>query len=106
YTIENAYYRVRIDPKTGALAEWFDKQLDHDFAGTYRKWGIGEYIYEWVESEKGRDALFEMDFAAQDFGRWRTDVPFRHATATEVKVHPPKIEQGQISIEVSILARG
>ena len=106
YTIENAYYRVRIDPKTGALAEWFDKQLDHDFAGTYRNWGIGQYIYEWVESEKGREALFEMDFAAQDFGRWRTDVPFRHAGATEVKVDSPKIEQGQISIEVSILARG
>jgi len=105
-TIENAYYRVRLDPKTGALAEWFDKEINHDFASTYRSWEIGQYIYEWVESEKGRDALFVQDFAAEDFGLWQTDVPFRYATASDVKVHSPRVEQGRVSIKVSISARG
>ena len=35
-TIENAHYRVRVDPETGALAEWLDKEAGHDFAGRYQ----------------------------------------------------------------------
>ncbi|HEY8476986.1 MAG TPA: glycoside hydrolase family 38 C-terminal domain-containing protein, partial [Chloroflexota bacterium] len=104
--IENAYYRVRIDPSTGALAEWVDKELGSDFAGRYRGWSIGQYVYELVDSDRGRDALFEMDFAHEDFGVWRTDTPFRQATATEVHVHPPAIEHGRASITVEIKAPG
>ena len=38
-TIENAHYRVRLDPATGAVAEWYDKELGHDFVGSYRDGG-------------------------------------------------------------------
>jgi hypothetical protein len=61
HVIENAHYRVRLDPATGAVAEWRDKDLGHDFAGTYRGWGIGQYVYEWLDAAAGRKALFDDD---------------------------------------------
>ncbi|MGH2562203.1 MAG: hypothetical protein ACRDJH_24345, partial [Thermomicrobiales bacterium] len=105
-TIENAHYRVRIDPATGAVAEWVDKELGHDFAGTYQGWGIGQYIYEWVDSGEGRDALFRGDFSMEDFGIGRTDTPWVRETASTVKVHDPVIAHGRVAIAVEIDAPG
>lgn len=104
--IENAHYRIRIDPDTGALAEWLDKESNHDFAGTYRSWGLGQLVYERVDAPDARDVLFKGDFSMEEFGVWGTQVPFRYATATSVKVHPAKIEHGCVSIRADILAPG
>lgn len=105
-TIENAHYRVQVDPLTGAVREWLDKDLGHDFAGSYRGWGIGQYVYEWVDSPLGRQELFAGDFSHEDFGTWAVNPPFRHATAEEVSVQPPVIQEGNASISVDITARG
>jgi hypothetical protein len=104
--IENAHYRVRIDSVTGAVSEWFDKDLEHDFAGSYNGWGIGQYIYESLESPLGRQELFLGDFSHDDFGTWGAHPPFRQAVAGEVSVRPAMIEQGRASIEVEISAPG
>jgi hypothetical protein len=104
--IENAHYRVRIDAGTGAIREWFDKDLGRDFAGSYKGWGIGQYVYEWLDSPLGRQELFAGDFSHEDFGVWGADPPFRHAVADEVSVRPPTIEQGRASITVDITAPG
>jgi hypothetical protein len=103
-TIENAHYRVEIDPETGALASWLDKELDHDFAGEYRGWRLGEYVYEQVEPD--RDALFVMDFSRDDFGIWQVDPPFRYTTATSTRVREPEIHEGVASITVEIEVAG
>ena len=87
-TIENAHYRVQVDPLTGAVREWLDKDLGHDFAGSYRGWGIGQYVYEWVDSPLGRQELFAGDFSHEDFGTWAADSPFRHAATEQVSVQP------------------
>ena len=104
--IENSHYRVRLDPATGAVAEWLDKDLGHDFAGLYRGWGIGQYVYEWVDSPAGRNELFVGDFSHEEFGVWGADPPFRQATATEARILPPTIEQGRAAISVVIVAPG
>ncbi|WP_029041913.1 glycoside hydrolase family 38 N-terminal domain-containing protein [Cucumibacter marinus] len=104
--IENAHYRLRIDEKTGALAELFDKDLQHDFAGEYRGWGVGEYVYEWIDSDKGRESQFKLDFSREDAGLRFTDAPYRYETPTEVTVHEPEIYEGRASIKVDIKARG
>jgi alpha-mannosidase len=104
--IENAHYRVRIDSVTGAVSEWFDKDLEHDFAGSYKGWGIGRYVYESVESPLGRQELFVGDFSHEDFGTWVANPPFRQAVAREVSVRPATIEQGRASISVEIKAPG
>lgn len=105
-TIENAHYRIKIDEKTGALAEFFDKDQGHDFAGEYRGWGVGEYVYEWIDSEKGREAQFVLDFSREDAGHRYKDVPYRYETATSVTVHPPEVYKGRASIRVDIEAQG
>ena len=105
-TIENAHYRLSIDPATGALREWFDKDLGHDFAGSYQGWGIGQYVYEWVGSPQQRDALFYGDFAAEDFGHGVTDTPFVRETVREVHVHKPTIEHGRASVTVEVSGPG
>lgn len=104
--IENAHYRVRIDPRTGALAEFFDKDQQHDFAGKYRGWGVGEYVYEWVDSPKERESQFVLDFSREDAGHRYKDVPARYETASSVTVHEPETYQGRVSIKVDIVARG
>ncbi|HXT34689.1 MAG TPA: hypothetical protein VN837_03840, partial [Chloroflexota bacterium] len=104
--IENAYYRVRIDPATGAVREWLDKDLGRDFAGSYQGWGIGQYVYEWVDSPLGRQELFAGDFSHENFGVWAANPPFRRVSADEVVVRPPVIEQGRATLSVEIKARG
>jgi hypothetical protein len=105
-TLENAHYRIRIDERTGALAEFFDKDQGHDFAGDYRGWGVGEYVYEWIDSEKGREAMFTLDFSREDAGVRYRDVPYRYERATKVTVQPPELYQGRGSIRVDIEAAG
>ncbi len=106
HTIENAHYRVRIDPATGALAEWLDKELGHDFAGTYQGWGIGQYVYERVESPEDRQALFWGDFSMEDFGYGRTDTPWQRWSVSSVTVGEPQIAHGRASITVDVEAPG
>lgn len=104
--IENAYYRVKIDPATGALAEWFDKELGHDFAGRYQGWGVGQYVYEWIDDPRGRDAQFLLDFSHPQSGHRYTDTPYVRETATTVAVGEPTIVNGRASIVVTITGRG
>ncbi|MFZ0214493.1 MAG: hypothetical protein WAM30_00965, partial [Candidatus Dormiibacterota bacterium] len=103
--LENERYRVRVDA-AGGLAEWYDKALDHDFAGRYRGWGIGQYVEETVGGDQGRAALFADDFSDREFGYGRTDTPFRHAVPDRVSVGTPVVEQGVASLELTIRAPG
>jgi alpha-mannosidase len=104
--IENAHYRVRIDPGSGAIAEWVDKDLEHDFAGSYGGWRIGQYVYERVESAEDRLALFYGDFSMEDFGYGRTDTPWRRETVFAVRVEEPVVAHGRVSITVEVEAPG
>lgn len=105
--IENQHYRVRIDPKTGGLAEWYDKDLSHDFAGIYKGWQLGQYVYERVDSPKGREALFVRDFSdLENFGHWRKDTPFIRKSGVSVKIKHGNVNNGQVSIQVRISGPG
>ena len=104
--IENAHYRVRVDPATGALAEWFDKELQHDFAGEYQGWGPGQYVYEWIDDPRGRDAQFVLDFSRIDCGIRHTDTPYVRESVQSVTVGDPQIINGRASISVKVTAKG
>ena len=105
-TIENRHYRIRIDPKAGGLAEFFDKDQNHDFAGAYQGWRPGQYVYETVDSDQGRLAIAGFDFSHPDFFVGRKDTPWKRQIVTKVIVGKPRIEQGRASIEVRIEAPG
>ncbi len=105
-TIENAHYRVKVDPKTGGLAELFDKGENHEFAGTYKGWKPGQYIYETVDSPDDRLAINNYDFSHPDFFIGHKDTPWVREVATTVTVGEAKIAEGRASIEVKIAAPG
>jgi hypothetical protein len=105
-SIENAYYRIRVDPDSGSILEWIDTDSGHNYAGTYDQFGLGQYVYEWVDSPDQRNALFVGDFSAEDFGVRPTDTPFRREVASQVTVDSPILDQGIASITVHIKAKG
>jgi alpha-mannosidase len=44
-TMENEYYRVTLDPKTGGIASIYDKQLGRELVDTSAEYDLGELIY-------------------------------------------------------------
>lgn len=106
HTIENSFYRVRVDAATGSLLEWYDKVLDHDFAAQHEGWGIGQYVYETIDSEQGRTRMFELDFSREDAGIRRYDVPFKRVSVDDVVVEEARVELGVASIAVEIHGPG
>lgn len=105
-SIENRFYRLTIDPDTGALSEWIDKRSSYNFAGIWSGYQLGQYIYETIDDPRQRDALFAGDFSAEDFGHGITNTAFVRRTATRVTIEPPVIVMGDVSISVTIEAPG
>lgn len=105
-TIENAHYRVTIDPTTGGIAEFFDKAQGHDFAGRYQGWQPGQYIYETVDSPADRAAIAKISFDLPEFYIGTRNTPWKRETATKVTLGQATIEEGRASIVVTIEAPG
>jgi alpha-mannosidase len=104
--IENARYRVEIDAATGAVASWLDKELGHDFAGEQDGFRLGQLVYETVDADGGRDALFVMDFSRDDFGIWQVDPAFRREPSRAVSVREGRVHEGVAEIEVDVEVAG
>ena len=44
-TLENSFYRIELDPATGALKSIFDKQLNHELVNQQSPYRFGQYLY-------------------------------------------------------------
>lgn len=66
-TIENRFYRVMVDPKTGGIASLFDKEIGRELVDRSCPWPLNTYIYE--QPEGGRQAVDNMTKRAV-FHRW------------------------------------
>jgi hypothetical protein len=75
--LENRWYRIELDPATGRLKSWYDKERHRELAGQQDAWRFGQYVYEWVDHPANRQAIFALDFNREDFGTRHTDTPFR-----------------------------
>ncbi|MBF0678456.1 MAG: hypothetical protein IR164_05915 [Devosia sp.] len=104
--IENAHYRLEVDPATGGIKSFFDKAQNHDYAGTYRGWQPGQYIYETVDSPEDRLAIANIDFAHPNFFEGRSDTPWKREVASKVTISAAEIFEGQARIDVTIQAAG
>ena len=104
--IENRWYKIEINPCTGALKSWLDKEIGRELADQKGSWNLGQYIYEWVDHPKDRNAIFELDFDREDFGVRHKDTPFVRETATDVMITPGVISCTDTNIEVEIIAPG
>jgi hypothetical protein len=69
-TIENRFYRVTVDPRTGGIASLFDKDLGVELVDQSCPWPLNTYIYE--QPEGGRKAVDDMTKRAT-FHRWTAE---------------------------------
>ena len=104
--IENAWYRLRIDPATGGLLSWYDKELNRELINTDSLWRFGQYIYEWVDHPDDRRAIFALDFDREDFGIRHADTPFRRSGPSEVEIMPAQRRHDCLRIEARMQAKG
>ncbi len=56
--VENAFYRVTVDPKTGGLASVYDKELGREIVDPAAPYALNTYVYE--NPEGGRNAVDDM----------------------------------------------
>jgi alpha-mannosidase len=69
-TIENRFYKITIDPKTGGIVSVFDKDLGRELVDKASPWPLNTYIYE--QPEGGRAAVDDMTKRAV-FHRWSAE---------------------------------
>jgi hypothetical protein len=99
-TIENRFYRVTVDAKTGGISSLYDKELGRELVDKTSPWPLNTYIYE--QPEGGRKAVDDMTKRAA-FNRWtpesaKVEAGWRGAVASSiiVKSSPkmcPSLEQ-------------
>ena len=65
--IENRYYRVSVDPKTGGISSLVDKETGRELVDKSCAWPLNAYVYE--QPEGGRKAVDDMTKRAV-FHRW------------------------------------
>ena len=104
--IENRWYRLRIDPQTGGLLSWYDKELERELVKADDLWRFGQYIYEWVDHPDDRRAIFALDFDREDFGVRHQDTPFRRSGPTAVEIMPARQLPDRLEIEARLQAKG
>ncbi len=104
--IENGWYKVTLDPLTGAIRSWWDKTLQRELVDQTGPWRCGQYVYEWIDHPDDRRALFALDFDRADFGVRHTDTPFRRCGPTHVELLPAHVLPGGVAVEVRLQAPG
>jgi hypothetical protein len=68
--IENRFYRVKVDPRTGGIASLYDKEIGRELVDPSCPWPLNAYIYE--QPEGGRTAVDDMTKRAV-FHRWAAE---------------------------------
>ena len=104
--IENRWYRVEVDPTTGGIRSWFDKELGRELAAQHGPWRLGQYLYETVDHPDDRRAIFALNFDREDFGVRHRDTPFRRVGPHRVELMPARVEPDGARVEVRLQAAG
>ncbi len=73
--VENKYYRITVDPDTGAVESILDKQLDRELVDHHSPYKFGQYLYVTGGDPKG-DGLTRMIH------------PFQALPVAELTIHP------------------
>ncbi|HUT93581.1 MAG TPA: glycoside hydrolase family 38 C-terminal domain-containing protein [Thermoguttaceae bacterium] len=50
-TIENKYFRVRVDPQRGVVTSLVDKQSGRELVDASSRYGLGQYLYERFDAD-------------------------------------------------------
>ena len=55
-TLENRFFRIAVDPKTGGVRSLFDKQHDRELADAKAAHTINQFVMRWVQTGEVSDA--------------------------------------------------
>lgn len=105
--IENQWYKIEIDPVSGGLRSWYDKEIGRELVARSGPWQWGQYVYEWVDHPRGHAAIFTGNFADEkNFGTPRLDTPFHRQGPAQVQLAPVRLDPLSVSLEVFMQAPG
>ena len=104
--LENRWYRIQVDPATGGLSSWYDKELGRELVDATSPWKLGQYLYEWIDSPADRGTIFAFNYDDEDFGHRFKDTPFRRSGPTRVEFTPAQLEPGAVFVEGRIQGAG
>ncbi|MCY4108486.1 MAG: hypothetical protein OXG11_05590 [Chloroflexi bacterium] len=105
-TLENEWYRIEMDPATGGLASWYDKDRQSELAAADGPWSFAQYIYETVDSPSGRAAIFDRDLTRLDHGIAHRNTPWYRRGAESVRILGPRNGGSQAGLAADISAPG
>ena len=101
-TIENAFFKVKLDPARGAIASLVDKRTGRELVDSSGKFGFGQYLYERFSAKNIDDYLRiylkeYIDWAIKDNGKadLPPDVPYTAATGQQMSLD---IRSGEASV--------
>ncbi len=60
--LENKFYKVELDAKTGAITSLIDKQSQHDLVDKDSAWKLGQVVYETLGNREQLEAFMLTDF--------------------------------------------
>jgi hypothetical protein len=99
--LENGFYRLRLDPTTGAIASLISKDTDREWVEPSSGWGLGHYVYEINRSPRGRRDMQVAFGGAPDYDRQPILAPERHGpNAVSEIVFVPGIGHGRLSLRL------
>lgn len=65
--LENRFYSLSLDPKTGAITRLVDKETGRNYVDSERTWDLGQFIYETMPATNNAPA--SRDFREEAFKR-------------------------------------
>ncbi len=105
-SLENEWYRIALDPATGGLASWYDKDQERELVSGGGPWRFAQYVYETVDSLAGRAAIFDLDLSRFDHGVAHRDTPWNRRGPDDVRILARRGGGSQIGLAADISAPG
>ncbi len=101
WLLENRYYRLHMDPVTGAIASLIDKTTGKEWVDTSATWGLGHYVYETNRSPRGRRDMQVMFANVPDHDHQPALAPLRRGPhGVESVSFVPGIGHGRLSVRL------
>ena len=101
-TIENAFFRIELDPARGAIASLVDKRTGRELVDSSDEFGFGQYLYERFSKKNINDYLkayqkTRVKWFIENGGRadFPSDVNYTAATAQQMSM---EIRSGDASV--------
>ncbi len=105
WTLENQFYRLRVDPATGAIASLTSQGSGAEWVDTTTPWRLGHIVYETNRSPRGRLDMqmeFNPPYRRPDGDRQPELAPERRGPDRVLDMRfVPGVGQGRLALQLS-----